>query len=128
MKIETFFITFLVSFITSAYAQKMNEHSFLKKDTLKNSIEKPLQIIDVEILGPGLGISVIYDTKFSPKNNGLGLRAGLGLAFGITVPLSINYLIGNSNKRSFLELGAGVTVFIAAVPDFTPFYSENKLI
>lgn len=82
-----------------------------------NEISKPLQLIDGQILGPGLFFSVNYDTRFKPINNGLGLRLGLGYAIGATIPLSINYLIGKNNKRSFLELGAGVTIYIPSGGD-----------
>ena len=58
--------------------------------TNSNKLNKPLQLIDGQILGPGLLFSVNYDTRLKPINNGLGLRVGLGYAVGATIPLSIN--------------------------------------
>jgi hypothetical protein len=79
-------------------------------DTL--TFKKPTMIIDGQLFGSGIFMSVNYDTRFKPGNKGLGFRGGLGFAFGGTIPLSINYLIGNNNKRSFLEIGAGFTCYV----------------
>ena len=96
--------------------------------TKSNKLNKPLQLIDGQILGPGLLFSVNYDTRFKPQNKGLGLRAGLGGALlGLTIPLSVNYLIGNNNKRSFLEIGAGVTLFVYTASDWNQFQQTTLL-
>ena len=65
-----------------------------------------------ELGGPGLA-SVNFDTRFSPKEDGLGGRIGVGGftedGFGIfTLPVEINYLLGKDGKNYF-ELGAGFT-------------------
>ena len=118
-------ICFIFVFTLYAIAQKPIKQNPNKNDdvyadstenvtysTKSNELIKPLQLIDGQILGPGLFLSVNYDTRLKPINNGLGLRVGLGFAFGVTIPFSINYLIGNNNKRSFLELGAGFSFYI----------------
>ena len=87
---------------------------------------KPLQVIDGLILGNGLFVTVNYDTRFKPSNKGLGLRAGIGLLLGAAIPVSVNYLIGNNNKRSFLEIGAGGTLYFK-YKTFN-FLDENQII
>jgi len=70
------------------------------------------QIIFLEIGGPGLAISINYDQRFSTEKTGLGFRVGTGY-FGdggntvFTIPLQLNYLLGNNGK--YLEFGAGTT-------------------
>jgi hypothetical protein len=98
------------------------------KYTKSNKLIRPLQLIDGQILGPGLFLSINYDTRFKPENKGLGLRAGLGIGLlGLTIPLSINYLFGNNNKRSFLDIGAGLTLFIPAASDWNQFQQTTLL-
>lgn len=82
--------------------------------------------IFVEVLGDGIGISANYDMRFKKGvQDGLGFRAGIGgLNINgtdensqsasvriLTVPLSINYLIGK--RRSAFEAGLGVTPLYA---------------
>lgn len=68
-----------------------------------------------------------YDTRFAKgRNDGLGGRVGIGgLGFSttddqgnkvtaglVTVPIVLNYIVGN--QRSGLELGAGATILYAS--------------
>ena len=78
--------------------------------------ERPAKAIYVEGLGSGIGLAINYDTRFKPGLTGLGLRAGIGGVGGlsslgtvslITLPVLLNYVVGNS-QASF-EVGAGVT-------------------
>jgi hypothetical protein len=70
------------------------------------------KILFLELGGPGLAISLNYDQRFSTKKTGLGFRVGMGY-FGdggntvFTIPLQLNYLLGNNGK--FFEFGAGTT-------------------
>jgi hypothetical protein len=73
--------------------------------------------IFLEIAGNAGVFSLNYDTRLSKKNNGLGIRAGLGFGANpghlfpepiFTIPLAINYLIGPG--PDYLEAGAGVTI------------------
>ncbi|MGV3527481.1 MAG: hypothetical protein ACO1OO_01185 [Flavisolibacter sp.] len=65
-----------------------------------------------ELGGPGLA-SINFDTRFSPKESGIGGRIGVG-GFSIDgegavfVPIGLNYILGKDNKNYF-ELGGGVT-------------------
>lgn len=71
----------------------------------------------VELGGPGLA-SINFDTRFTPKEQGLGGRIGIG-GFSIDgdgvifLPLGLNYLIGK-NTRNFFEVGAGATPIIGS--------------
>jgi len=73
---------------------------------------KRAQNVYVEILGQGLLFSANYDTRFSNKRNGLGGRIGFGGIGGsgdsfISIPVSLNYLLGNG--KNFFEIGLGAT-------------------
>jgi hypothetical protein len=78
-----------------------------------------------EILGQTSMISVNFDSRFKKSNEGLGFRVGYGIsnAFackecdfivlkGNIIPISVNYLLGK--KKHHLELGTGLTAFIAS--------------
>lgn len=73
---------------------------------------KRAQNIFVELAGQGLIFSANYDTRFSNKRNGIGGRIGFGIigADGnniTTVPISLNYLLGEG--KNFFEIGLGAT-------------------
>ncbi|MBI1344225.1 MAG: hypothetical protein GC171_14980 [Terrimonas sp.] len=69
-----------------------------------------------ELGGPGLA-SFNFDTRFGPREEGLGGRIGVG-GFSISsgsdkygvvfIPIGLNYLLGNDGKNYF-ELGGGIT-------------------
>lgn len=75
------------------------------------------KIVYAEIGGPGI-ISANFDTRFSQREDGLGGRIGIGgfvlnddfdgRVSLLTVPVGLNYLLGNDGKNYF-ELGAGFT-------------------
>lgn len=74
-----------------------------------------------ELGGPGLA-SINFDSRFGPREGGLGGRIGFG-GFSIDgsgvvfVPVGLNYLIGK-DTRNYFEIGAGVTPIFAS-GDFT---------
>lgn len=92
--------------------------------------DRPAKAIYVEALGSGLGVSINYDTRFKPGLTGLGIRAGIGglsvsgqntagapgstVRIGVvTLPVLINYVVGNSIAA--FEAGAGLQgVYISA--------------
>ena len=83
--------------------------------------QKAAKSIYFELGGPGLA-SFNFDTRFGPRENGLGGRIGFGgLSLGgssaVFIPIGLNYLIGKETKNYF-ELGAGITPIIAS-GDFT---------
>ena len=96
----------------------------VKKDTVivqQQSYGDRAQNLYFEIGGPGLALTVNYDTRFGEKRNGLGYRVGAGyFADGgnnvFTVPLQVNYLFGETT--SLLEIGGGTT--------FLNSYGDNK--
>ncbi len=88
--------------------------------------EKRAQNIFVEFLGQGLLFTANYDTRFSKRRNGLGGRIGIG-AIGsdgdnlVTIPVSLNYLLGNG--KNFFEIGLGAT-YLSVPDDF--FFSDGS--
>lgn len=77
----------------------------------------PNSAVFMEILGNGLVYSFNYDTRFTPKQDGLGGRAGISYlaidgASVATVPLVMNYLLGKNGK--YFEIGLGATYVAAA--------------
>lgn len=73
---------------------------------------KRAQNVFVEIGAQGLLFTANYDTRFSKKRNGIGGRVGFGLlgADGVTLftlPVSLNYLLGDG--KNFFEIGLGAT-------------------
>lgn len=63
-----------------------------------------------EMLGNGLILSLNYERQLTSKP-GLGLHIGVGLAGEKpSFPLGAKYLFDLGEQRSFLEVGAGVTL------------------
>ncbi len=63
-----------------------------------------------EMLGNGLVLSLSYERQLSNKP-GFGLHAGVGLAGEKpSFPVGVKYLFDLGRERSFLEVGAGVTL------------------
>lgn len=79
--------------------------------------QKAGKSIFVGVGGPAAwGVSVDYDTRFSKKNDGFGMKIGAGMVlnwgnYGYVVPLELNYLFPISKERSFLEMGLGASYF-----------------
>ena len=84
----------------------------------QQKISKHATQLQLEALGPGSLFSVNLDCRFAQKQNGLGLRMGLGgsplgtlgkscnSGAQISLPIGLNYLIGKHDH--YLELGAGI--------------------
>lgn len=108
----------------------------LKKDTTVVKIDTGIirdlsasspvnsEILFGELGGPGLAISLNYDSRFSRDQfDGFGFRFGAGY-YGtggntvFTVPIQINYLYGIGGEANYLELGAGTT-FLNSTGDNT---------
>jgi hypothetical protein len=90
--------------------------------------EKRAQNVFVEIGGQGLLFTANYDTRFSNKRSGLGGRAGIGYMSldgenVTTIPVSLNYLLGNGNH--FFEIGLGAT-FIGSSDDTPILFTDNS--
>jgi hypothetical protein len=84
--------------------------------------QKAAKSVFAEIGGPGI-TSLNFDTRFAKKENGLGMRVGVGgFSIGgasiVFLPVGLNYLIGKDGKNYF-ELGAGLTPIVAIGTDST---------
>ena len=72
--------------------------------------QKRQNAIFAEVKGSGVNLTLNYDTRLSFKENGLGVRIGIG-SFGnkysraINLPIEINYLFGT--ERHFFETSIG---------------------
>lgn len=76
----------------------------------------------LELFGNGLTYSFNYDQRFQQRLDGLGFKAGAsflslgGSSIG-TVPIGLNYLLGNNGK--YFEMGMGSTfIFGGGNTDF----------
>jgi hypothetical protein len=81
----------------------------------------------IEAGGPGIA-SFNFDTRFSKRQNGLGMRAGMGgfvidSEGVILVPVGINYLLGRDG-RDYFEVGANFTPILLYGSNVN---SESKL-
>ncbi|WP_147238676.1 hypothetical protein [Mucilaginibacter hurinus] len=100
--------------------------SILFINTAKAQSDKRAQNVYAEFLGPGITVSVNYDTRFGERRDGFGGRIGFGyfpvayLSSAKSVPVQINYLVG---KRShFLEVGLGATYTNVGVDNYNNFW------
>ncbi|MFD2033338.1 hypothetical protein ACFSKL_00975 [Belliella marina] len=101
MSIQNYFLTLLVTIIFPAIGLCQTEPK--------------RQAIYLEGFGAGVFYSFNYDWRFRDQSDGLGAKAGLGYTAidgyrVTTVPIAVNYLIGN--KKNFLELGLGGTLLL----------------
>ncbi|NEU08164.1 hypothetical protein GZH53_07560 [Flavihumibacter sp. R14] len=87
------------------------------------------QNVFVEAGGQGLLFTANYDTRFGNRRDGFGGRVGIGYIGSdgenaTTIPVSFNYLLGNSGKH-FFEVGLGATV-IAAKANGSFFFDDGS--
>lgn len=91
---------------------KVETYEGIVETSLSQVEEKRAQNIYVEFLGQGLLFTANYDTRFSNKRNGIGGRIGIGGIGGggdsfVSIPVSLNYLLGEG--KNFFEIGLGAT-------------------
>jgi len=107
----------LLLLITSSFYLKAQnlETNPIKRDTVKEEFIKPRTIF-LEAGGPGLALTLNYDTRFGNKRDKFGYRVGAGYYntganWVASIPLQINYLapLGHEGGSSFAEFGAGTT-------------------
>lgn len=108
MRLVILFLTIII-FSTNSYSQYNTIAS--KVDTPAKSTRA--QVVYGEFLGSGLIFSTHYDFRFGKRQNGFGMRAGLGFFGGsnsgiLTVPVGINHLAGNGPH--YFESGLGFTL------------------
>ena len=112
--LKAVFLFVLVTSHLFLKAQNLEENP-IKRDSIITPEKKPKAIF-LEVGGPGLALTVNYDTRFGNSVDKFGFRIGggyynTGANWVATVPFQINYLYG---KNSFLELGVGTT-FVRSV-------------
>lgn len=112
MKKFIYLLCLLASIGTATRAQQI---------TKTDSLNKRPQAVFFEILGSGGLYSVNYDTRFSTKPDGLGIKVGISYtqvseASLFTLPVQLNYLLGKSEK--YFEVGLGATYASAALDAF----------
>jgi len=104
--------------------------SFIILTTIATTVHsQAAKSVYFELGGPGLA-SFNFDTRFGPKEDGLGGRIGFGgfslrsqysngstttneHASVIFIPVGLNYLLGKDSKNYF-EIGAGVSPVFAS--------------
>ena len=109
--------TTLCLFISSLFAQKDTVRlRDIEKNTKVVITDRPPQALYIQIGGSAPLFSANYDRRFGKRVNGAGFAAGIGF-YGesgisiLSIPVSINYLIGRSNN--FIELAGGATYISA---------------
>ncbi len=126
-------IGILCSIIKQSSAQSNTENT--AKDTIVTVklIPPPpkfkrAQNVFAELGGQGITFSVNYDTRFGARRNGLGGRLGVGYIAAIdnnlvTIPFSLNYLLGK--EKNFFEIGLGATYTGASLNTDDGFFSGS---
>ncbi|CAN5508652.1 hypothetical protein BH09BAC6_BH09BAC6_08860 [soil metagenome] len=105
--------TLILLLITSHFclkAQSLEENPIVRDSTIVETTRPRTAFLEVG--GPGLALTLNYDTRFGNKRDGLGYRVGAGYYNTgdnsvFTIPLQINYLWGSGSN--FAEFGAGTT-------------------
>ncbi len=100
-------------FVASHFCLKAQnlEEDTVKRDSTIVSARKPRTAF-LEVGGPGLALTLNYDSRFGDRRDKWGYRVGAGYYntgsnWVASVPLQINYLYGKGSN--FLEFGAGTT-------------------
>lgn len=118
--IKSIFLIALVASQFCAKAQNLEEDT-VKRDSTIVPATKPRAVF-LEAGGPGLALTVNYDTRFGNQTDKWGFRVGAGYYntganWIASIPLQVNYLYkisknGSSRfaQSSFLELGVGTTL------------------
>ncbi len=99
-----------------ASAQQSNIQAADLRMKLPSGIGERARNVFFELGGQGLQYSANYDTRFSDRRNGFGGRLGLGYISlkgreATTIPISLNYLLGNG--RHFADFGLGATLLLS---------------
>lgn len=109
--LKTFFLFLLILLSHFRLKAQSLEEDTVKRDSSVAESHRP-RTVYLELGGPGLALTVNYDTRFGSGRDKWGYSVGTGYyntgANSVfTVPLQINYLYGKTS--SFLELGVGTT-------------------
>ncbi len=131
MKKNLLIIVLFFFSIFNSYSQDVIRLKDPKK-TFKTDREP--QVIYVGLGGPGVGLSLNYDRRFSKKVDGLGFNAGVGFRIGsgnslpyTTIPLGVNILLGNVRRGRYFEVGLTQTILMMGSPNSSGYYSSYSL-
>jgi hypothetical protein len=121
---------FLLSLLLSKFYSKAQnlEANPIKRDSSVVQLTKP-RALYLELGGPGLALTVNYDTRFGLRSDKWGFKIGAGYYNTgansiLSVPFQVNYLYGKHN--SFLEMGLGTTFLYTKGSDRgDTFYFDN---
>jgi len=86
--------------------------------------------IFTEVGGPGMQLSLNFDTRIQGREDGWGIRLGLGTNLGsnpnfFSLPVGVNYLAGEDGN--YFEIGGGVTyVHIGSSTDNAGYHIGSK--
>jgi hypothetical protein len=104
---------FVLLFIASHLCLKAQnlEEDTVKRDSMIVAVDRPRTVF-LEVGGPGLALTINYDSRFGKTRDKWGYRIGAGYYntganWVASAPFQINYLYGSGN--SFLEMGLGTT-------------------
>jgi hypothetical protein len=108
--LKSIFLILLITPGFRALSQNLEEDTVKRQETIAQS-DRPRTVF-IELGGPGLALTLNYDTRFGNRRDGLGYRVGAGYYntgsnWVASAPLLINYLYGKGS--SFIEVGAGTT-------------------
>lgn len=133
---RTFTLKFVFFILLAAYnfaakAQNLEEDTVKRDSTIIQSV-KPRTVF-LEVGGPGLALTVNYDTRFKNTRDKWGYTAGIGYYNTgsnsvFSIPLQVNYLwgFGQSGGDSFMEFGGGTTfVYSKGSTNGTYFQFDN---
>jgi hypothetical protein len=120
----------IIIFSKQLFAQQQDT-VHLKKTVDQTIIvtDRAPQAVFAELWGRALFFSANYDRRFSKRLDGFGFTVGGGY-IGIdglnlfSVPVTLNYLLGNNGK--YLELGAGLTYFNGSIDGEGLFSDDNS--
>lgn len=133
LKANLLLMTLLIM-VNVSNAQK--DTIYLKKESQKKIFtDRPPQAIYAELGGAGLAFSANYDRRFNQQVDGLGFRIGLGYSFQndfkfTSLPIGINYLLGNSDRGRYFEVGLNATLmFVGSYNNYSSYnYIGNVII
>lgn len=105
-------VIILVNF-SSSYCQDTIK---LKEPKKIIKTDRSPQLYYVSLGGPAIGLSINYDRRFNKRVDGLGYNGGIGFRISrndlsyTSVPLGLNYLLGNAKNAKYLEVGITQTI------------------
>lgn len=117
-------LLFVLGILISFHRSDAQDTIRLRQERIKKRVvtDRPPQVVFLELGGPGAGASVNYDRRAANRTDGLGYRAGLGIDYTdqyklYSVPLGVNFLVGNERRGRFFECGISQSFVHVEVDD-----------